>query len=367
MDADRPTDRAVNPWVVFAGAILLLVIPFALIYFALEFAPSASDEPVRLFGGMVPVDVSPDARMLIFVSLVAALGGVLGPDDWRRASAASLADRWLPQPEQQPSQTQQASRAPRAPVIRRLIDFLLRAFQGAVVGAVFYLLVRAAVVSPDAGVRAINPVGIQMLAFGVGLCSNAVIQTLKRMLTEIVGTQGEVLHAINRLENRFDAAFLEPKLVRFDGLICARVVDKAGKDLQSRKDEENSVVVDVEPGKEYVAQIEFVPETRKPRESAIAQPLKIPQGDKAPLVTFDCVLDSETLALRLYRRTATFSPEETSQTLEFPFEVPKKGPQLELNAPKESKTESHTLYIEVAQMNRLLQSIGIRLEARPVK
>ena len=366
-EADADGNGTWHRVTVFAGAVVLLMLPLILVYLALTFAPigqnrSAVADPntVSLISGLVWLHIPEEPRMLVFVMLVAALGGLLAPADWRVSP-----QRWTVRKSEASSTHRPTERRRTRPsVLRRLGEHMVYSVQGALLGAAFYLLVRAVVVAPGLSAQAISPLGMALLAAIVGLYSNQMIRELSRRLTDIIGPDAPVLRAIYRLEDRFDAAFSEPPLVLFNGVAFARVVDVLGRDLEPTNEPSETFTLTVEPGGIYKVIVGFLPEDKMHDTAGVAEPLKIPNGVVAPLVTFDCGLDSDALEVPYERQSVTFAPDEPSPTLLFNLVVPEASRKEAINLTLKDEPVSYDLYVEIAQKKRLLQSIAMKFELR---
>src|SRR5580700_11270845 len=135
---------------VFAGATTLLILPIVLIYLALTFAPiGPTHSPVapdvsvvRLLGGLFWVSGSEEARMLVVVMLVAAIGSIAAapvewrPSPWARARSQPVRTFEPKSPDtKEPAETTRR----RPSVFVRLGGYLAVTLHGALLGAFLYL------------------------------------------------------------------------------------------------------------------------------------------------------------------------------------------------------------------------------------
>lgn len=311
-----------------ARPLMLLILPVALAYLAFELTPGRAVNAdnranVWLLGGLIKGTISTDLQMLLFVILMAGLGGFVGAMNNRAA-------------------------VKRLDPGKRMNAYLVQTAGASVLGGLFYVLVRAGILTGNT-VRDINPVGMAVLSFGVGMSAPAIMKWLRAAVVDIYGEEPEVVQAIQRLEQRFESALSEPTLDNFDGNVWIRLVDQAGTALPMGFSEGNRSYFGVPAGQHCRLEVRFVPGQRHDESSGdLHQELRIRSGNNVEKLTFNVALDSLTIDLPQDRLAITFHPQSSPPPLTFDFLAPE-------------NRQEHQLFVEVSQKNRLLQSVPVKL------
>jgi len=158
----------------------------------------------------------------------------------------------------------------------------------------------------------------------------------------------QVVQSVQRLEQRFESILSEPKLDNFDGTVSVRVCDDVGKPLPQDPPQDRAYFL---PGASQRCRLEisFAAGTPGGKDVGVLhKPLRIQRGNTASQVTFEIFLDGRTVKLVKDRSTVTFDPNGKSPVSTFDFIAP-------------ADRGEHELFVEIAQKNRLLQSLLIRL------
>lgn len=213
------TRPSLAPVVPISGTVVtlaILLLPVLLAYLAFELTPSgggiatSSNDPklthVRLFAGLVEGDMSAELQMLLFVMLLAGLGGFVGAVQGRGAAG-------------------QRSR------VTLLTWYGLQTAIGSSLGAAFYILIRAGVFTSEATSRDVNPLGMAVLAIGVGLFAPAAMKRFRDIFMGLYAEEPEIARAIERLDERFQEMLADPTLDNYDGTVSVRLCDSEGEDL----------------------------------------------------------------------------------------------------------------------------------------
>jgi hypothetical protein len=170
--------------------------------------------------------------------------------------------------------------------------------------------------------------------------------TMRRPISGPYTGESEIIKAVQRLEQRFESILSDPKLDNFNGNVWVRVTDEPGKQLPLEEMGADQPYFLAGADQRYRLDVSFV--VGQPDGGGLVQELRILKGNIASKVTFDVVLDSQTIKLTKDRSSVTFDPRSSSPPLIFDFVVP------------EDKRE-HELFVEISQKNRLLQSLLVRL------
>jgi hypothetical protein len=161
----------------------------------------------------------------------------------------------------------------------------------------------------------------------------------------------EVVQSVKRLEQRFDSILSEPKLDNFDGSVSVRVCDDVGKPLPQDPSRDRGYFLP-RAGQRCRLEISFAAGILGGKDVGVPyRPLRIQRGNTASQVTFDIFLDGRTVSLVKDRSSVTFDPNGKSPVSTFDFIAP-------------NDRGEYELFVEIAQKNRLLQSLLIRLRVK---
>lgn len=309
-----------------AAQVLFLFLPILLIFLGFVLAPDGYK--IRWFWDRVPLDLMPETRLILYIFVWAALGGVIAVlyNAFRRRGSALLS----------------------------LMRGAWETTASGLVGCLFYVLLRAGVFAPSATADSINPLGIAALSFGIGLATPTILQRIYGLVVGIYGNDSDVIRVVEHLDDRLDQLLGAPTLDNFEGSV---EVYFEGADRV--KSAEGFVVLG---GAAFDLSISIVSEISNDKgqrkvdweEQAISEPVRIRDGAASELVVFDVAVDSEHLDRGPQRQTTgEFRNDQRSPTLFFRLKVP------------EMSGESEA-FVEVYQKNRLIQVVRIPFYIRGV-
>jgi hypothetical protein len=318
--------------------ILLLFLPITLAYMALELFPApdigpapletgSATQTVRLFGGLIVFSMSKELELLLFIVTIAAFGGLLGGI---RSPAGHA--------------------KPVLPGHKWIVWYFLQTITAAVLGAMFYFVIRAGVFSSRAQADDVNPFGIGIIALVIGLYSGEVIRWLRETSLTLFGTDPYFIEVVKQLDksvtNQIESLLSEPTLDNFQGVCRARILNAAGTEVPSREDG----VSEVSSGQSFQLSVQFHPVhpgSPEPSSDYLAQPISIRDGQNAERVIFEVSLDSDTVPLKdTTQMSVTVAPGAPSPPLLFTLIAPEQSGQ-------------HTIWVEVFQKNKLIQVISV--------
>jgi hypothetical protein len=146
-----------------------------------------------------------------------------------------------------------------------------------------------------------------------------------------------------RMSERLENLLRRPELHNYDGFVCARFLSGQQKPLRVCEGS-----FQTSAGQSGVLQVWLQPE---PPAGVTAEPVTIRDGRDAPEVPFEIILDSETVLFEPHRQGLKVHPAKVSQRLEFPFGAP-------------VPAGKHFVWVQVFQINRLIQCAQLVLEAK---
>ncbi|MFC2043458.1 hypothetical protein ACFLUA_04840 [Chloroflexota bacterium] len=198
----------------------------------------------------------------------------------------------------------------------------------------FYLIIRGVVLSPNASVMSLNPYGIAIVFFFVGLFSGSIFDRLSAIAKALFPQESQVEGQLSNISSALGLTTFD----NYNGFICLSIMDTENEEIELSKDGE----LILRANGYYELVVWFQPD--EPEQEPYEE-ISITEGMDTQKVEFQLISDSDGVKVLPQRKTITFVPEEPSSQVVFQFRTPEVA-------------ELYEIWIQVLQKNRLIEVIS---------
>lgn len=218
---------------------------------------------------------------------------------------------------------------------------LLHELIAAVVGSVFYMIFRGALLRPERNVIAcLNPYGVLAASIAVGLFAVPLFARFGTITRALSGQESELNDQLGRVATALGVA----TLTNYNGYLCVSTRDPAtGSPVKAREN-----ILGLKPRAVYDLVVWF--QSHRPEEDLSAA-IRVTGGNDAKIVEFDVTPDSEAVTVRPRQETISFPHNADSPLGTFSFQSPESSGAFEI-------------WIEVIQKNRLIHVMATKFEVK---
>jgi hypothetical protein len=197
-----------------------------------------------------------------------------------------------------------------------------------------YLVIRGVILTPEAPGYVLNPYGIAIVFFFVGLFTGSIYAGLSSLAKVLVPGEPKAERQLDQISSALGLTTFD----NYNGFVCLTLKDKEGLDIDFSEDREAIL-----RAKEfYELAVWFQP--FEP-EQGLYEQISITEGMDTQEVEFQLIPDSDSVRVLPNRKTVAFEPEESSPQVMFQFRAPE-------------ATDPYELWIQVFQKNRSIQVIS---------